>query len=785
VNPDPPVPEDGELIHRSFVSFDLPTPVMAGINAAGFTHCTPIQEKTLPLALAGRDVAAQAQTGTGKTAAFLITIFTRLLAHERVGRPAAPRALVIAPTRELVVQIAEDARLLGQATPFTIQAVFGGIDYRRQREQVQAGVDLLIGTPGRLIDYHKQRVYDLRSVEILVIDEADRMFDMGFIKDLRYILRQLPPFERRQSMLFSATLSYDVMELAYVFMNDAVRVSATPEQVTAEKVEHLVYHVGTHEKLPLLIGLLRRQANARVLIFVNMRRTAERLERTLEANGLAAAAITGDVDQRRRLRILADFKEGRLPILIATDVASRGLHIEGVTHVINYDLPLDPEDYVHRVGRTARAGASGTALSLACEAYVDGLEAIESYIGFKLPYEITDDTMLAHPVKHPPRVDYHGARTRRGAPATATPPSTAPSRGRPRPRASRPRPTARAPSASGAGAAAAAGVAAARRPQPRPAPEHGSAPDARWEPAHAHAGRRPPRVRAHEAAHDLARDLAPERPLGGPVETPPERRQADPAHRPPVAVRRLPVEPPALDVGDLAPEPGQQRRQLAVDRDVARPRRGDQPGGVGAREDERRRQPVDRRAETEPGRDQAVDERLGRVERQVVRAVRLLGPPHDQHRVAGREPQHARQLARRAPRPAQHAVEVDVVDARRAAAERVSDRTAIERAAQVAPRVRRVNARAREQRLHRRRRRRAGGDRHRPVQAPETGEPGFGVGQQRARRIVQRRRQRHVEGPHAAHPAIARDGAPTSGAARYDAAPTTPAATSAAIRLGS
>ena len=388
---------------RRFDSFDLAPEVRAGIESAGFTHCTPIQEKVLPLTLAGRDVAGQAQTGTGKTAAFLITIFTRLLAHSRPGRPAAPRALVIAPTRELVVQITADARLLGQAAPFTIHAVYGGIDYRKQRADLQAGVDVLIGTPGRLIDYFKQRVYDLRSVEILVIDEADRMFDMGFIKDLRYLLRQLPPYDRRQSMLFSATLTHAVMELAYVFMNDAVRVSVTPEQVTAEKVEHLVYHVGVHEKMPLLLGVLRREAGARVLVFVNMRRSAERLVRTLEANGFTAAAITGDVDQRRRLKVLTDFKEGRLPILVATDVASRGLHIEGVTHVVNYDLPLDAEDYVHRVGRTARAGASGRAISLACEDYVEGLEPIERYIGFKLPFEMPEDDMLVHPVHHAPR----------------------------------------------------------------------------------------------------------------------------------------------------------------------------------------------------------------------------------------------------------------------------------------------------------------------------------------------------------------------------------------------
>jgi len=424
---------------RTFDSFDLPGPVRAGIEAAGFVRCTPIQEKVLPLSLAGRDVAGQAQTGTGKTAAFLITVFSRLLAHTRPGQPAAPRALVIAPTRELVVQIAADAHLLGQATPFTIHAVYGGVDYGKQRADVKAGVDVLIGTPGRLIDYFKQRVYDLRSVEILVIDEADRMFDMGFIKDLRYILRQLPSFERRQSMLFSATLSYEVMELAYVFMNDAVKVSVTPDQVTAENVEHLVYHVGVHEKTPLLLGLLRKEPTARVLIFVNMRRSAERLVRTLEANGFHAAAITGDVDQRRRLRTLADFKDGTLPILVATDVASRGLHIEGVTHVVNYDLPLDAEDYVHRIGRTARAGASGKAISLACEQYVEGLEAIERYIGFKLPYEVPEDSMLVHPVRHAPREPHHerGRARERPKPADGGGSSGAPRRRRSR-RGSRP-----------------------------------------------------------------------------------------------------------------------------------------------------------------------------------------------------------------------------------------------------------------------------------------------------------------------------------------------------------
>jgi ATP-dependent RNA helicase RhlB len=439
VRTETPAPEG-----RPFDSFDLPAQVMEGIRAAGFTRCTPIQEKVLPLSLAGKDVAGQAQTGTGKTAAFLITVFTRLLGRPRAGG-MGPRALVIAPTRELVVQITDDARLLGQATGLTIQAVYGGVDYRKQRDQVEAGTDLLVGTPGRLIDYHRQHVLDLRSVEMLVIDEADRMFDMGFIKDLRYLLRRLPPYDKRQSMLFSATLSYDVMELAYVFMNEAEKLSVTPEQVTAENIEHLVFHVGLHEKLPFLVGLLRRMPGAHSLVFTNMKRTAERLERNLVANGFHAAAITGDVDQRRRLRILSDFKDGSLPILVATDVASRGLHIDGVTHVINYDLPFDPEDYVHRAGRTARAGASGHAITLACEDYVEGLEAIERYIGFKLPHDFPDDGMLAHDLKHAPRPHREdsdrrrsGGAGRRSHGAPSTPAGAAPPRAQAAPRANAP-----------------------------------------------------------------------------------------------------------------------------------------------------------------------------------------------------------------------------------------------------------------------------------------------------------------------------------------------------------
>jgi ATP-dependent RNA helicase RhlB len=382
-----------------FVSFDLPESVRRGIQAAGFTTCTPIQEETLPIALRGRDVAGQAQTGTGKTAAFLIAIFTRLLREPDTRRKgvAAPRALVVAPTRELAVQIHSDACLLGRETGLDMQVVYGGVDYQKQRETLRAGVDLLIGTPGRLIDYFKQGVYELDAVEVLVIDEADRMFDMGFIKDIRYFVRHLPPPEKRQSSLFSATLSQQVLELAYECMNNPTMVAVAPERVTAEGVEEVLYHVSREEKFPLLLGLMAQEQGKRILMFANMKHEVERLADRLVRQGYHARAITGDVDQRKRLKIMQDFKEGGLHILVATDVASRGLHIEAVTHVVNYDLPQDPEDYVHRIGRTARAGASGKAISLADEACVLALPAIEELIGHKIPVEWAGDDLFLAP----------------------------------------------------------------------------------------------------------------------------------------------------------------------------------------------------------------------------------------------------------------------------------------------------------------------------------------------------------------------------------------------------
>ena len=382
------------LTDQLLADYDLPDEVRWGLAGAGFVFATPIQAKTLPIALAGRDVAGQAQTGTGKTAAFLITIFSRLVRRPRAAPARGPRALVVAPTRELVVQIRDDAKLLGRHTGLETLAVFGGIDYRLQREAVQRVPDLLVGTPGRLIDYEQQGATSFRDVEILVIDEADRMFDMGFIRDLRKILRRCPPYHRRQTLLFSATLSLNVMELAYEHTNNAERVEVEPERVGAHGITEVLYHVSSTEKFRLLLGLLEREGGQRILIFVNRRTSAVELVRGLSANGYVTHALAGNVPQERRLRILGDFKEGRLPVLVATDVASRGLHIEGVSHVINYDLPQDPEDYVHRIGRTGRAGAQGTAVSFACDDYVFSLDAIEKLIGRKIAVEWPSEELL-------------------------------------------------------------------------------------------------------------------------------------------------------------------------------------------------------------------------------------------------------------------------------------------------------------------------------------------------------------------------------------------------------
>ncbi len=383
----------------NFSELELPYEVQRGIEHAGFAACTPVQEAVIPRAIRGEDVAAQAQTGTGKTAAFLISLFTRMLRVPVVDSGDSPQALIIAPTRELADQIFHEAERLGKFTGFRMLAVYGGIDYQKQMDTLRRGTDVLIGTPGRLIDYFKQHIYSLKKTRYLIIDEADRMFDMGFIDDIRYLLRKMQPYNKRQSMLFSATLSYRVMELAYEHMNLPEKISITPEQVTVEKVEQVLYHVGKDEKMSLLLGILKQENPSRALLFVNTRRAADMVVERLNRNGWKSAAITGDIIQKKRLRILEDFKSGSLPILVATDVASRGIHVENVSHVINFDLPQDDEDYVHRIGRTGRAGAAGKAISFADEEYVFSLESIEQYIGQKIPVVWADDTVFVREIR--------------------------------------------------------------------------------------------------------------------------------------------------------------------------------------------------------------------------------------------------------------------------------------------------------------------------------------------------------------------------------------------------
>ena len=416
------------LTETRFDQLNLPTEVMKGIDDAGFSFCSPIQAQILPLTLEGKDIAGQAQTGTGKTAAFLVTLFARMV-RLKVPTGKTPTALVIAPTRELASQIMEEAKVLGGHTGYRIIQIIGGIDYEKQAQQLHDGADIVICTPGRVIDYIKQNVFKTSTIKLLVIDEADRLLDLGFEKDMRFILKKLPKYDRRQSMLFSATLSYRVMELTYEYMNLPEFVAVAPEKVTVKGIDQVLYHVGMDEKLPLLLGLLKREEWHRMLIFVNTKVGVEWLAQKLKKNGWPAEGITGDLQQNKRFRLMEQFKSGKLKILIATDVASRGLHVDDISHVINYDLPQDAENYVHRIGRTARAGTTGRAISLACERYVYHLEPIETVLTDKIPVEWTDETLLekdtagpvtvasSRPSSPKPRPQRSGARPpKKGAP---------------------------------------------------------------------------------------------------------------------------------------------------------------------------------------------------------------------------------------------------------------------------------------------------------------------------------------------------------------------------------
>ena len=394
---------DKPLTDITFSTFELHPALLAGLESAGFTRCTPIQALTLPITLAGRDVAGQAQTGTGKTLAFLVTVINRLLSRPALAerKPEDPRALILAPTRELAIQIHKDAVKFASDLGLKFALVYGGVDYDKQRAQLQAGADVIIATPGRLIDYVKQhKVVSLHACEVCVLDEADRMFDLGFIKDIRFLLRRMPIRTERQTLLFSATLSHRVLELAYEHMNEPEKIVVEAETVTAARVRQKLYYPSDEEKLPLLIGLLSRSEGARTMVFVNTKAFVERVARSLERAGYRVGVLSGDVPQKKRESLLKKFQAGQLEILVATDVAARGLHIDGVSHVYNYDLPFDAEDYVHRIGRTARLGAEGDAISFACERYAMGLPDIEAYIEQKIPSEpVTPELLVALPRK--------------------------------------------------------------------------------------------------------------------------------------------------------------------------------------------------------------------------------------------------------------------------------------------------------------------------------------------------------------------------------------------------
>ncbi|MGB1199438.1 MAG: ATP-dependent RNA helicase RhlB [Thalassotalea sp.] len=390
-----------------FKELNLAPQVVAGLDAMGFENCTAIQAKSLPVLMEGKDIAGQAQTGEGKTIAFLAATFHHLLQKPKPEHNQ-PRALIMAPTRELAVQIHRDALEMSKSTGLKLGVVYGGEGYESQRQELANGVDILIGTCGRLIDYFKQGIYNLNNIEVIVLDEADRMFDLGFIKDIRYMFRRMPQPTERLSMLFSATLSFRVKELAFEHMNDPVSVEVAPEQKTNVRISEELFYPSNEDKMNLLQTLIEEEWPDKAIIFSNTKHSCENVHAHLEADGIRVGLLTGDVPQKKRLKILEQFTNGQLDILVATDVAARGLHIPAVTHVFNYDLPDDCEDYVHRIGRTGRAGATGHAISFACEEYVFNLPAVEEYIEHSLPVSKYDqDALLTDLPKPKPRQRRH------------------------------------------------------------------------------------------------------------------------------------------------------------------------------------------------------------------------------------------------------------------------------------------------------------------------------------------------------------------------------------------
>ncbi|PIE45461.1 MAG: RNA helicase [Gammaproteobacteria bacterium] len=397
----------------TFSQFPIHPAIQDALDQMGWSDCTPIQEKTLPLTLSGHDVAGKAQTGTGKTAAFLIGIFHYLMTNPVKPDSEGPWAMVLAPTRELAVQIYQDALEIGCYTGLRPVAIYGGKDYETQKAAFEhSQPDIIIGTPGRIIDLYKQRCFNLKDIECLVLDEADRMFDLGFISDIRYLMRGMPAAKERLNLIFSATFTYRVQELAYEYLNAPQLVEIESQTQTADHIEQILYHVANNEKTPLLIGQLKTLKPAKAIVFLNMKHTLERLAHTLTHNGFNVAVLSGDIAQHKREKLLKDFQSGKKNILLATDVAARGLHIEGISHIFNYDLPQHPEDYIHRVGRTARAGESGVAISFSCENYAYHLPEIEEKLGEKIPSAALTDDMLADVLPAPEFVPKRKASTR-------------------------------------------------------------------------------------------------------------------------------------------------------------------------------------------------------------------------------------------------------------------------------------------------------------------------------------------------------------------------------------
>jgi ATP-dependent RNA helicase RhlB len=376
----------------NFNTLNLDSRILHGIADRGYKEMTKVQELTLDATLRGLDVAVQSQTGTGKTAAFLITLFNNILKNKTSNRK---KALIIVPTRELAVQIEKEARLLNRHIGLAIGSFFGGVGYASQLSSLKKGLDIVIGTPGRLLDLSEKGHLKLRSIGFLVIDEADRLFDMGFLPDITKLIRKMPPRHARQNMLFSATLSRISQRIAVEHMTHPEFIEVTPEKVTVDTISQELYHVKSHIKMNLMLGILKAQAPQNALIFTNMRHSAFRLANNLRQNGFQSQHLTGDLPQNRRLNIMRDFKEGKFAFLVATDVAARGLHIDNLKMVINYDIPQDCENYVHRIGRTARAGNTGKAITFASEGTADHLEAIESFIGMKIPVQKTEDDLFA------------------------------------------------------------------------------------------------------------------------------------------------------------------------------------------------------------------------------------------------------------------------------------------------------------------------------------------------------------------------------------------------------